>query len=161
MPATAVCTVNAQEVTTIAAGTCTISANQSGDATHLAAVQVQASQLVTPVCTATEFLDVANNVCKAKAAQTITGLTLPALSVGNKATLAASTNSGLAVSYASQTTAVCTVNVKEVTAIAAGTCTIAANQTGDATHLAAAQLLASQLVTSVCSATPHNSQVML
>ena len=114
-----------------------------------------ASQLVTPVCTATEFLDVANNVCKAKATQSITGLTLPALSVGNKATLAASTNSGLAVSYASQTTAVCTVNVKEVTAIAAGTCTIAANQTGDATHLAAAQVLASQLVTPVCNAPQH------
>jgi hypothetical protein len=110
---TAVCTVNAKQVTAIAKGTCTIAANQAGDATHLAAAQVLASQLVTPVCSATEFLDVANNVCKAKATQSITGLTLPALSVGTKATLAASSNSGLAVSYASQTTAVCTVNAKK------------------------------------------------
>jgi|GEM_PF-6019884 len=150
---TTVCTVNAKEVTAIAKGTCTITANQAGDATHLAAAQVLVNQLVKPVCTATEFLDVANNVCKAKSSQTITGLTLPTLSVGDKATLAATSSSGLAVSYASQTTAVCTVNAKEVTAIAKGTCTITANQAGDATHLAAAQVLVNQLVTPVCTAT--------
>ena len=150
---TSVCTIAGVEVTAIAAGTCSIAANQSGDATHLAARQVLVNQLVTPVCTATEFLDVVNNVCKAKSSQTITGLTLPALSVGNKATLAASSNSGLAVSYASQTAAICTVNAKEVTAIAKGTCTIAANQAGDATHLAAIPVLVNQLVTPVCTAT--------
>ena len=80
-----------------------------------------------PVCSATEFLDAPNNVCKTKDAQNITGLNLPALSVGDKGTLAATTNSGLAVSYVSQSTSVCTIAGVEVTAIAAGTCTVAAN----------------------------------
>ncbi|MCB1656813.1 MAG: DUF1566 domain-containing protein [Pseudomonadales bacterium] len=99
-----------------------------------------------PVCSATEFLDAPNNVCNAKAAQSITGLNLPALSVGDKATLAATTDSGLAVSYSSQTVSVCTISGVEVTAIAAGTCTVSANQIGDATHLAATQVIASQLI---------------
>ena len=50
--------------------------------------------------------------------------------------------SGLAVSYGSNTTGVCTVNSStgEVTRVSAGTCTISASQTGNEEYAAAAQV---------------------
>ena len=82
----------------------------------------------------------------ALAAQTLTfGAAPVGVVVGGTATVAAtssSPNSGNAVSYSSLTPAVCSVNASTgtVTALADGTCTIAANQAGNANYASAAQV---------------------
>ncbi len=57
--------------------------------------------------------------------------------VGAPLTLSATASSGLAVSFASTTTSVCTVNGAIATFVAAGTCTIQATQPGNVTYAAA------------------------
>ena len=104
-------------------------------------------------CTAVQYVDA--NVCKNKSAQIIIDFSLPALSVGEKVTLTAKASSGLAVSYSSKTTNICTVTGSEVTAVAKGTCTVAANQAGDGKNLAATEFSAQTLVKPVCSATQY------
>ena len=52
--------------------------------------------------------------------------------------LAATSTSGLAVSFASSTPAVCTVNNAALTLVGIGTCTVSASQTGNSSYLAAA-----------------------
>mgnify|MGYP000918925247 CR=1 FL=1 len=49
-------------------------------------------------------------------------------------------NSGLAVSYASSTPAMCTVTGSTVTMVSAGACTVVASQAGNATWAAAAEV---------------------
>jgi hypothetical protein len=71
------------------------------------------------------------------AAQTISFNAISAQGVGATVTLSASASSGLAVSYSSGTTAVCTVSGSTVTLAAAGTCTITASQPGNSTYAAA------------------------
>jgi hypothetical protein len=72
------------------------------------------------------------------AAQTITFAALPAVTYGAAPFgLSATANSGLAVSFASTTTPVCTVSGSTVTLIAAGTCTIKATQAGNVDYAAA------------------------
>lgn len=93
----------------------------------------------TPQCTATQYLEA--NICRNKASQSITGLSLSAMTVGEKATLAAKASSGLAVVYSSKTPTICSVSGNQVTAIKAGECSIAANQAGDAKILAAAEVV--------------------
>jgi hypothetical protein len=68
--------------------------------------------------------------------------------------VSATASSGLAVSFSSTTTAVCTVTGATVTLIAAGTCTIQASQAGNSTYSAAlpvsqsfAVIAASQVIT--------------
>lgn len=116
-----VCTVSGTTVTVVAGpGTCTIAANQPGNASTPAAPQVtQDVQIDQPP------------------AQTIT---FPAQSPASRTVAAgafqlnpaATASSGLAVSYSSLTASVCTVNSStgEVTPVAGGTCTIAADQAG-------------------------------
>jgi hypothetical protein len=58
-------------------------------------------------------------------------------STGGSFTLRASTSSGLAASYTSLTTGVCTVNGKTAYIVTAGTCTIQATQTGNTNYSAA------------------------
>jgi hypothetical protein len=114
---TAVCTVSGSTVTVVAAGTCTITASQSGNANYNAATSVPRSFAVS------------------QASQTITfgalsGVTLGVMPVG----IAATASSGLAVSLASTTTSICTVSSAAVTIIAAGTCSITASQAGNANY---------------------------
>ncbi|HEY1526434.1 MAG TPA: YDG domain-containing protein [Candidatus Angelobacter sp.] len=52
-------------------------------------------------------------------------------------TVSATASSGLAVSFSSQTTGVCTVSASTVHIVAAGGCTIRASQAGDSNHFAA------------------------
>lgn len=76
-----------------------------------------------------------------KADQTINFDALPDIGFGSpNFTLAATTTSALAVAFTSSTPAVCTVAGKTVKLIAAGTCTIAANQAGNASYNAAPQV---------------------
>jgi alpha-tubulin suppressor-like RCC1 family protein/uncharacterized protein YegL len=117
-----VCTISGSTVTAIAAGTCTIAANQAGNANYDAAAQVTQSFTVS------------------KGNQTISFGVAPKLVSGGTGTVIASATSGLAVSLTSPTLNVCSVSGITVTGIAAGTCTIAANQAGNANYNAATEV---------------------
>ncbi|HEV7524571.1 MAG TPA: hypothetical protein VGP92_06375, partial [Acidimicrobiia bacterium] len=118
----AVCTsggTNGATITLVAAGTCTVVAAQGGDATFNAA---------TPVA---EIFTVA------RADQAIAFAALPDVPLGTPVTVAATATSGLAVSFSTSTPAVCTASSATITLVAAGTCTVVADQTGDAVYNAA------------------------
>lgn len=59
------------------------------------------------------------------------------LIVGGTATLSAVATSNLTVTYASNTTAVCTVSGSTLTALSAGTCSVTATQSGNTTYVGA------------------------
>ncbi len=119
---TGVCTISGGVVTAVTVGTCTIAADQAGNASYNAAPQ------------ATQTFGVA------KAGQTIAFGAAPAVVVGGTGTVSASGGaSGNAVTFTSATTGVCTVSGSTVTGVATGTCTIAADQAGNGNYNAAAQ----------------------
>jgi hypothetical protein len=60
--------------------------------------------------------------------------------VGGTTTASATATSKLAVSFSSKTASVCTVSGNAVKGVAAGTCTIAADQAGNASYNAAPQV---------------------
>lgn len=120
---TAVCTVSANTVTIVGGGTCTIQASQAGNANYNAAPNVNQSFTV------------------AKAAQTITFAALVGKTFGDPPfTISGTASSGLAVSFSSTTSAVCTVSGTTVTMIAGGNCTVRASQAGNGNYLAAANV---------------------
>lgn len=126
-----VCTLSGSTVTFVAAGTCTIAADQPGNTTYAAAVRVMQSFGVFK-------------------AQTITFTsTAPASAVlGDPPyVVGASATSGLAVTFTSSTPSVCTVSGASVSYVAAGTCTVGADQAGNATWAAAPTATQSFLVT--------------
>ena len=114
-----ICTVSGTTASFIAIGSCTIEAKQAGNSQWAAATAVMQSFTV--------------NI----GAQTITFKAPSTQTVGTPLTLVATSNSGLAVSFASQTTSVCTVSGTTATFIASGTCTIQATQPGNASFAAA------------------------
>ncbi|MGA9573706.1 MAG: hypothetical protein WBS20_07155, partial [Lysobacterales bacterium] len=120
----AVCTVAGNTVTYVASGTCTVTANQAGNADYNAAPQVT--------------LDIGVD----KTDQTITGLAAnPATGeIGGSSTLSATASSGLAVTFGSSTPGICTVAGSTVTYVAGGTCTVTADQAGDDDYNAAPQV---------------------
>jgi hypothetical protein len=74
---------------------------------------------------------------------------LPTLPVGGTTTASATATSGLAVAFSSKTPNICTVsgtNGGTVTGVATGTCTIAADQAGDANFAPATQVTQTILV---------------
>jgi hypothetical protein len=103
-------------------GTCSIIASQAGNATYAAAATVMQSFTVT-----------------VPAPQTITfgPLTSQALNGSTPPTLSAAATSGLAVMFTSNSPTVCTVFQVYITLLSAGTCSISANQAGNATYAAA------------------------
>jgi streptogramin lyase len=115
---TAVCTVSGTSATFVTTGTCTIQASQSGNASYAAATPVPQSFSVIPKT------------------QTITFNPIPTQVLGTPLSLSASASSGLTVSFASLTPAVCTVSGTTATFATAGTCTIQASQSGNATYAA-------------------------
>lgn len=121
----AVCTISGSTVTIVSAGTCTIAADQAGNGNYTAATQVT------------------QNIAIAKASQKITFGTQTGRSFGADPFALnplATASSSLEVVYTSTTPAVCTIAESTVTIVAVGTCTIAANQPGDASYSAAPQL---------------------
>jgi hypothetical protein len=113
----AVCAVSGTTVHLVAVGTCTIDADQAGDASWNAAPRESRSFEVD------------------KAGQLITFPSLPSITTETKTVmLVATTNSGLPVTYTSLTPKVCTVSGNIVTIVGTGRCTIEASQPGDATH---------------------------
>jgi len=75
-----------------------------------------------------------------QAAQTITFANPGTQTVGTPLTLSATASSGLAVTFTSTTTSICTVSGTTATFIASGTCTIDANQAGNSGYTAAAMV---------------------
>lgn len=123
-----VCLINDDTVTFIGAGICTIDANQGGDATYAPAPEKQQS---FPVASAGGAM-----------AQIITFTSVAPIeaTVGGPTYLATATaSSGLSVvlTIDALSDAVCTINDGTVSFIGAGTCTVDANQGGDAIYLPA------------------------
>jgi predicted extracellular nuclease len=128
----AVCAVNgAGQVSLLSVGLCTLNANQAGNVSFAAAPQVTRSF----------------NVTAALLVQSINFNSLADSTVGAAPfAIAASATSGLAVGFSSLTGTVCSVAGSTVTVLAVGTCTIAANQAGNASYLPAPQVTQSFVV---------------
>ncbi|HET8528919.1 MAG TPA: hypothetical protein VFL60_08410 [Gaiellaceae bacterium] len=141
-----VCSVSGASVSLLAAGTCSITAAQAGDSTYAAAAPVTRSFQVTAVPSGPTPTATTQSIAFPQPADT--QLDRGPVSLG------ATASSGLAVSYASSTTPVCTVSGASVTLLAAGTCTITASQAGDSTHAAAADVVRSFQVTLAASPLP-------
>ena len=89
-----------------------------------------------------------------KASQSINFTSPGTPNFGTTPTLNATASSGLTVAYTSMTTGVCTVSGSTLTFVTAGTCTINANQAGDATYGAAAQVAQTFAVAAVVPGAP-------
>lgn len=113
-----VATISGNTVQIVGAGTTTITASQSGDATYGAAV------------------DVPQTFTVGKANQTITGLAATDSKTYGDSTYSpsASSTSGLSVAYASSNTSVATVSGNIISIVGAGTTTITASQAGDSNY---------------------------
>ena len=118
--ATAVCTVSGGNVTLLTAGTCSITASQSGNASYAAATPVTRTFTVAPGSQTISFGSLSNLVVNS-----------------GSVALSATASSGLPVSFASTTAGVCTVSGNTVTLLAVGPCSITATQAGNANYLAA------------------------
>jgi uncharacterized protein (TIGR03437 family) len=131
-----VCTVSGATVTIVAAGTCSITANQAGNSNYTPAAGVmQSFQVVV-------------------GAQTITFPALANVVLGTAPfALSASASSGLPVTFTSTTSTVCTVSGATVTVLAVGTCSITASQAGNASYAAAPNV--SQSFTVASAAQPQ------
>ena len=122
-----ICTISGSAVSLTGAGTCTINANQAGNASYLAAPQVQQSFTIS------------------LRTQTISFTSTPPGSAtvgGPTYTVSATASSGLTVAFAAapSSAGICTLSGSTVTFVGAGTCTINANQAGNGTYQAAAQV---------------------
>ncbi len=128
--ASGVCSVTGTTLSFSATGSCTVNAAQAGNAAYAAAPTVSHSFTV------------------GKGTQTITFPAQPGQTFapsGSFAIAAASINSGLTITYGTTTPSVCTVNTTTVTMLSASTCTLTADQAGDANWNPASQ--ATQTVT--------------
>jgi len=122
-----VCTITGTALTLMSAGTCTLTATQAGNASFAAATVV------------TNSFAIAAASAPVPTAQTISFATLPDQTMGvAPATLVATSSSGLMVTLASTTPAVCSVSGTTLSLLAAGTCTVTASQSGSSTVAAAA-----------------------
>lgn len=117
-----VCSVNGTTISFLKTCTCTIAADQAGGGVYGAAPTVTRSFTVT------------------KGEQTITFNNPGQQVFGTTPTLSASASSGLAVSLASTTSAVCSVNGTTLDITATGSCTIEATQAGDTDYNAATRV---------------------
>jgi hypothetical protein len=115
-----VCSVSASTVTLLATGQCQLEATQAGNSQYAAATPVDQSFQVNAQ------------------PQTITFGALQTQTLGTAPfAVSASASSGLPVSFASLTGAVCTVSGNTVSLVATGQCTIEASQAGNASYSAA------------------------
>jgi hypothetical protein len=128
----AVCTVSGNIVTLLKGGSCSLTASQAGNSNYAAATPVTHGFQVTIGTTP----------------QTITFNPLPSQPVNAPPFIVSATaSSGLAVSFSSNTPAICTVAGSTVTLVAGGTCTIKASQPGNGVYAAATPVTQSFTVT--------------
>ena len=125
-----VCTKTGNLVTFIGEGTCTIRADQAGGHGFLAAPTVSQSLLVARAPQAVSFLST-------PPASAVAGLTTYVVVASSSVSLP------VTLSVAQSSAAVCAISGAVVTAIAAGTCEIEADQPGDTAHLPASQAVQS------------------
>jgi len=117
----------------------------SGDTFNAAVSQNMPTATVTfTVVDAVGKTDTATLIITGKSSQTISFGATPVISVGGTGTVSATATSGLAVSFSSLTTSICTIsnttgNSTVVTGVAAGICQIAASQAGNSNYFAAPQ----------------------
>ncbi|MES2297577.1 MAG: Ig-like domain repeat protein [Pseudomonadota bacterium] len=123
-----VCAVDGQTLTAFATGLCSVAAIQGGNAVYYPAAMV------------------VRNANVAGRAQTISFGMPATLAIGMPVTLSATASSGLSVSYSSATPAICTVSGTIVTPLAGGTCSVIANQAGNAVYTAAPSVTRSAAV---------------
>jgi hypothetical protein len=113
-----VCSVSGNTVTYLAAGNCTISANQTGGVrggiTYSAATTVNRTVAVTAEPQVISFANLP------------TGLSV----ADGSFTISVSVSSGLTATVVSDTEAVCTISGSTVTILVAGTCTLTASRAG-------------------------------
>ncbi len=125
-PASAgVCILSGATVSLVGSGTCTIRADQGGNASYQAAPQVSQSFAVSI------------------AGQTISFTSTPpggAATGGPTYTVSAAASSGLSVTFSSGSPSVCGVSGSTVSFLAPGTCTVLANQGGNGSYSAAPQV---------------------
>ena len=94
-------------------------------------------------------------IADAQASQTITFTNPGAQNFGTTPTLTATSTSGLAPTFTSSTSGVCTITSGgALTFVTAGTCTIDADQAGDASYLAAPTVSQSFAVNAVAPGAP-------
>ncbi len=116
----AICSVSGNTVTLVATGTCAITASQAGNATYAPALQVTQSFTVSLASQSINFAPLSNKI------------------LGDAPfTLSATASSGLTVTFSSISPSVCSVTGNTVTLLAAGTCTIEANQSGNVNYSSA------------------------
>ncbi|WP_144346540.1 putative Ig domain-containing protein, partial [Shewanella xiamenensis] len=96
----------------------------------------------------------ASNSVTPASPQTITFANPGAQNFGTSPNLSANSTSGLAVSFSSSTTGVCTVSGSTLTFVTAGTCTINAEQAGNSSYLAAATVSRTFTVNAVVPSAP-------
>ncbi|MDG2519318.1 autotransporter domain-containing protein [Lysobacter soli] len=124
---TSVCTVAGNTVTMLAAGTCSLTADQAGNANYSAAPRVT--------------LDIAIGTATQAVTNFVANPTAPVFAPNGTFTVSATPGvSTSAVVFGSTTTSVCTVNGSTVTMLSAGTCSLTADQAGDGNYNAAPQL---------------------
>ncbi|WP_312371827.1 autotransporter domain-containing protein, partial [Stenotrophomonas sp.] len=120
-----ICTVAGSSVTMVSAGSCALTADQAGNSNYSAAPQ---ETLSVTIGAATQVITFA-----AQSGQSFVSGSSFALNP------LATVSSGLAVTYSSQSPAVCSINGSTVTMLSAGNCVIAADQAGDNNYAAAKQ----------------------
>jgi uncharacterized repeat protein (TIGR01451 family) len=128
---TPVCTVSGTTVSIVAAGTCTLTADQAGDVAWNPAPQATQSLAIAQAGQSLTF-----------PAQTVASHWIDAGSSFDIAPLASSAepNAGEPIVYSSLDVGVCTVSGTTVTMVAVGACQIAADQAGNDNYTAAAQV---------------------
>jgi PKD repeat protein len=119
-----VCTMSGSVVHFVGSGTCTIDADQAGNAEWESAPRAQQSFAVAGRSQTVAFTSTAPS---------------SAVVGGPTYVAAATATSGLLVSLSSATPAVCSLSGASVSFVGAGTCTIDADQAGDAEYSAAPQ----------------------
>lgn len=126
-----VCAVGGATVSIVAAGTCTITADQPGDVAWSPAPQVQQSVTIAQASQTLAF-----------PTQGETNRWFHAGATFEISPLASSTgsNSGEPITYSTLSPAVCSVSGTSVTMLGGGTCSIGADQAGNANYSAASQV---------------------
>ncbi len=128
-----ICLINGNSVSYLATGTCIIAASQPGNANFTPAATVSQSIIVIPVQTTQtiNFVAPSNGI------------------IFGSSNLTALATSGLTVTFASTTPAICLVSGNSVAYLAIGTCSITASQTGSAYFSAAPNVIQTINVNSV------------
>ena len=141
---TEVCTVNGNQATLLTGGTCTLHADQGGNAAWMSAPRVSQSFTVN------------------KLIQTIDCMTIADQPLGaHPMSLVATASSGLTVQYIAETPGTCYVDGSQVVLTASGVCTLRAIQEGNAVYEAAPEVEVTFSVLSNDSAMASDGDVPL